>query len=211
MNALPGVEAWVKPVPDPLLKKRVLLVVSSRAKRDMRAEAMRKLGIDVDVAIDIDEARYWWRADLYHLVLLDVTNELGVRDRFCQDVREARPSQQLAFLVGAPGYLSDSPAVEELIANMPQSSAEVQPSVSDVAARGKHERWGILEASRRISAVRSMWTARMQAQRNQPVAPRDPEALPMRRRGSQVSAEIRTAMDLVAELRDDAPSPKIDT
>ena len=35
-------------------KKRVLLVDASHAKRDLRAEVMRKLGIDVDRAIDID-------------------------------------------------------------------------------------------------------------------------------------------------------------
>ena len=34
------------------------------AKRELRAEAMRRLGMDVDCACDISEARSWWRADL---------------------------------------------------------------------------------------------------------------------------------------------------
>jgi hypothetical protein len=44
-------------LPRPTRKKRVLLVDTSTAKRDLRAEAMRKLGMDVDCACDIDEAR----------------------------------------------------------------------------------------------------------------------------------------------------------
>ena len=37
-------------------KKKVLLVDASSRKRDLRAEVMRKLGMDVDCAADIDEA-----------------------------------------------------------------------------------------------------------------------------------------------------------
>src|SRR6058998_853587 len=101
------------PVPNigasPLKKKRVLLVDTSATKRDLRAETMRKLGLEVDCAADISEARSWWRADLYDLVLINMQNELGHRDRFCQDIRGAMPPQQLAFLVGKPEYLADSP------------------------------------------------------------------------------------------------------
>jgi len=30
--------------------------------------------MEVDIAIDIAEARAWWRADLYNLVLMNVEN-----------------------------------------------------------------------------------------------------------------------------------------
>ena len=55
-----------------LKKKRVLLVDTSRTKRDLRAEVMRRLGMEVDCAADIPEARAWWKADLYDLVLINV-------------------------------------------------------------------------------------------------------------------------------------------
>src|SRR5213080_1834491 len=93
----------------PVKKRRVLLVDSSRAKRDLRAEVMRKLGMDVDCAEDISEARTWWRADRYNLVLISAENEHGRRDRFCEDIRGAVPPQQMAFLVGKPEYLANSP------------------------------------------------------------------------------------------------------
>ena len=47
------------PVPDATKKKRVLLIDISHAKRDLRVEVLRKLGMDVDCAADIAEARVW--------------------------------------------------------------------------------------------------------------------------------------------------------
>ena len=57
------------PIPDAVKKKRVLLIDTSHAKRDLRAEVLRKLGIDVDSAADIVEARVWWKPARYDLVL----------------------------------------------------------------------------------------------------------------------------------------------
>jgi len=40
-------------IPSQLKKKRVLLVDASARKRDLRADTMRKLGMEVDCAADI--------------------------------------------------------------------------------------------------------------------------------------------------------------
>ena len=37
----------------------------------------------------------------------------GHRDKFCDDIRGATPPQRLAFLVGKPEYLADSPNGDE--------------------------------------------------------------------------------------------------
>jgi CheY-like chemotaxis protein len=167
-------------LPSSLKKKRVLLVDTSHSKRDLRAEVMRKLGMDVDCAADIPEARVWWRADLYDLVLISTQNGRGYRDKFCEDIRGATPPQRMAFLVGKPEYVSDSPGADEvLLAETPQTKNN--PPVGDVKAAlsadvgNLNQRWGILEASRRISAVRSASTARTRAMRDRPVPARDPE------------------------------------
>lgn len=166
-------------IPGPVKKRRVLLVSGSHVKRDLRAEVMRKLGIDVDCAADIGEARSWWRADLYDLVLVDIEKGLGHRDRFCDDIRGANPPQRLAFLVGGPEYLSNLPLEGEQL--LPQNG-DGQSAVADVkAALGADltdlaHPWGIMEASRRISAVRSACTARTQAMRNRPAPRRDSDA-----------------------------------
>src|SRR5262245_20985614 len=104
------------PIPGGIKKKRVLLINTSHTKRDLRVEVMRKLGIDVDSAADIAEARAWWRPALYDLVLINMEKGRGPRDRFCDDVRSATPPQRLAFLVGRPEYLADSPNEDQELA-----------------------------------------------------------------------------------------------
>jgi hypothetical protein len=164
-----------------LKKRRVLLIDASHPQRDLRAEVMRKLGIDVDCAADIAEARAWWRADLYDLVLLNVEKGRGHRDRFCDDIRRATPPQRMAFLVGKPEYLADSPGTDEELLNQ---NGYHQAAVGDVKAALSadlghlSQRWGILEASRRISAVRSACTARTRAMRDRPAPLRDAEGRP---------------------------------
>src|SRR2546423_15183510 len=93
------------PLPGAEKKKRVLLIDASPHRRELRSEIMRKLGIEVDSAADIGEARSWWGADLYDLVLINAENQHGYRDRFLADIRRANPPQAFAFLGGKPGQL----------------------------------------------------------------------------------------------------------
>lgn len=178
-------------------KKRVLLVDASPAKRDLRAEVMRKLGMLVDCAADIPEARSWWRADLYDLVLIHMEKGRGHRDKFCDDIRGATPPQRLAFLVGKPEYLADSPnGDEELLVQDNDQQIPVADAKSALSADlGKlNQRWGILEASRQISAVRSSCTARTRAMRDMPAPPRDSEGRAPKRTAPSINLD-----DLIRE------------
>jgi CheY-like chemotaxis protein len=187
------------PIPDVVKKKRVLLIDTSHAKRDLRAEVLRKLGVDVDSAADIVEARVWWKPALYDLVLINMEKGRGQCDKFCDDVRSATPPQRLAFLVGRPEYLADSPnANQELVAENGDNRAAIDANgIVRADPRDTTQRWGILEASRRISAVRSASIARTQAMRALPPPPRDSEGRP------EKSAATRTSLDdlLKEELR----------
>jgi CheY-like chemotaxis protein len=181
------------PLTSKLKNKRVLLVDTSATKRDLRAESMRKLGMDVDCAADISEARSWWRADLYSLVLIDMASGLGHRDKFCDDMRRATPPQQISFLVGKPGYLADAPKADG-IPLVPKSGGD-QSVREDIRAAlavdlpgGVSQRWGILEASQRISAVRSLSHARSRSTQEKPAPPRDLETREFKR----AAAESRT-------------------
>jgi len=192
------------PLSTPLLSKlknkRVLLVDASATMRDLRAESMRKLGMEVDCAADIGEARSWWRADLYSLVLIDMESGMGHRDKFCDDMRRATPPQQISFLVGKPGYLSDAPNADR--APMVQRSGD-QSVREDIRAAlaadlgGESQRWGIMEASRRISAVRTLSHARSSATQEKPAPPRDLETREFKR----AAAETRPAETKIAETR----------
>jgi hypothetical protein len=57
------------------------------------------------------------------------------------------------------------------------------------------QRWGIMEASRRISAVRSASTARTKAMRERPTPPRDIEV----RHGKRAADEPPSLDDLLRE------------
>lgn len=171
------------PIHADVKKKRVLLVDTSQAKREVRAEVMRKFGMDVDCAADIQEARSWWKPALYDLVLINMEKGEGYRDRFCDDVRCAIPPQRLAFLVGQPTYLAASPNGDEESQVQNLDNQIVDDLNLDAAADPGQltQRWGILEASRRISAVRSKSVARTQAMRALPDPPRDSEGRPSKR------------------------------
>jgi CheY-like chemotaxis protein len=177
MTTLPPALLLSEPIPGAIKKKRVLLVDTLQATRELRAEVMRKLGVDVDCAADIAEARSWWRAALYDLVLINMERGHGYRDKFCDDIRSATPPQRLAFLVGKPEYLADSPNVNEQssVQNARDQLVGDLKAAFDVNHGALTQRWGILEASRRISAVRSSSIARTQAIRALPHPPRDSE------------------------------------
>jgi CheY-like chemotaxis protein len=179
------------PISGEVKKKRVLLVDTSCAKRELRAEVMRKLGIDVDCAADIEEARSWWRAALYDLVLINMEKGVGRRDSFCEEIRGAIPPQRLAFLVGQPEYLADSPNADEEIPaqNVADQVVAGMNDALSVDRRDLTHRWGILEASKRISAVRRASIARTQAMRALPPPPRDYEGRPSKRTATPTSLD----------------------
>lgn len=162
----------------------MLLVDTSPHKRELRSEIMRKLSMEVDCAADINEARSWWRADLYNLVLINVKNDVSQRDKFCEDIRRATPPQQLALLVGKPEYLAGSPHAggESRVQENNDRALDGDVGVAlPTDLDNPPQYWGIMEASRRISAARSASNARTQAMRNLPAPPRDSEGRPSRR------------------------------
>jgi len=148
-------------------KKRILLVDSYATKRDLRAKVLRKMGIEVDCAADISEARSLWQADCYNLVLLDVKRDPRNVEDFCTEMQGAKPPQRLAFLVGKPEYLGASPGADsgpplpdgtrngmwsEMVASLFTSACEFLP-----------RRYGFLEASWRIAATRSLKDPRLKS------------------------------------------------
>ena len=85
---------------NPAKKKRVLLLDTSQTKRDLRADVMRHLGIEVDCAADVLEARCWWRADLYNLVLINVAGEIDMPGQVLQRHSRCESSAASRFLRG---------------------------------------------------------------------------------------------------------------
>src|SRR5262249_26964071 len=108
------------------------------------------------------------------LVLIDMAGGLHHGERFCDDIRAATPPQQLAFLIGAPDYIATSPTFgQKLTADNGNGEAPVVDLMGSLPADlgSAFQRWGILEASQRICAVRSASAARARALQDRP-APR---------------------------------------
>jgi len=91
----------------PYGSERVLLVDGFQPTRDARAKVLRAHGIDMRTAETLDEARVFFQAGRYDLVLLDLHHfpaaEVLV---FCRVVDSIDPNQRLALLVGAPSYIT---------------------------------------------------------------------------------------------------------
>ena len=182
-------------------KKRVLLLDTSQTKRDLRADVMRKLGIEVDCAADVLEARCWWRADLYNLVLINATGEAESRDQFCSDIRGANPRQRIAFFVGSPEYLAVSPHSDEGLAatNSVALHKEMIAALLAQSSENVSQRWGILEACKRISSVRSVSEARSRAIRETPRPSRWAEAIERHSEPEEIHSQPTFAATIATE------------
>ncbi len=181
-------------------KKRVLLLDSSQTKRDLRADVMRKLGIEVDCAADVLEARCWWRADLYNLVLINGNGEAEERDKFCTDIRSANPPQRIAFFVGGPEYLSIAPQSDAAPAG-DADALQKEMIAALIAQTSQHtsQRWGILEACKRISSVRSISEARSRAIRETPRPSRWADAVEQHSAAGNIHPQPTFATAIAAE------------
>ena len=185
-------------------KKRVLLLDTSQTKRDLRAEVMRRLGIDVDCAADVLEARCWWRADLYNLVLINAIGEAESRDKFCTDIRNAIPPQKIAFFVGGPEYLSSAPNSDAARVEADPDTVHKQMVAALLAKslQNSSQRWGILEACKRISSVRSVSEARSRAIRETPRPSRWAEAIEQHSASEEIHSQPIFANAIAASERE---------
>ena len=197
----------------PAKKKRVLLLDTSQMKRDLRADVMRKLGIEVDCAADVLEARCWWRAYLYNLVLINVAGETDSRDKFCTDLRSATPPQRIAFFVGGPEYLASAPHSDEAPAE-PDADALNKEMVAALLAQdsvSSSQRWGILEACRKISSVRAVSEVRTRAIRETPRPSRWAEAIEQYSAPEPTTSQPLFATDTFATETAAVETPAVET
>jgi response regulator RpfG family c-di-GMP phosphodiesterase len=87
--------------------KRILLIDRCQATREVRAAVLRTHGVEVREAEELSAARFLWQPNVYDLVMLDVRRySPGEALEFYEQIKDASPRQQFAFLVGPPVYLS---------------------------------------------------------------------------------------------------------
>src|SRR5712671_5212845 len=87
--------------------KKVLLIDSCQATREVRVNVLQSHGVEVHTVEEISAARSLWQPKIYDLVMLDVRRyPPGETLEFYEEIKDRDPRQRIAFLVGAPTYLS---------------------------------------------------------------------------------------------------------
>jgi len=90
-----------------LAGKKVLLIDSFQATREVRAAVLRSHSVEVHEAAEISAARFLWRPDIYDLVMLNFRRYSSDETReFYKDVKNRSPRERFAFFLGPPRYLS---------------------------------------------------------------------------------------------------------
>ena len=90
-----------------LSDRRILLIDRCQATREVRVNVLQSQGVEVHAVEDFSQARVLWQPRIYDFVLLDVRRypaEEGLK--WCEEIKDRDPKQRLAFLVGAPTYVS---------------------------------------------------------------------------------------------------------
>lgn len=138
-------------------KKHILLVVTHTPKNSLRANVLRKHGMDVVCAHHLDDARLLWHPQTYDLVLFDLHHENGAAVDLANEMKAASPGQRVAFLVGKPEYLADSPGKNGAGADaLPKRYEETLRQLMATACEALPRRGGFLEATWRMSLARAV-------------------------------------------------------
>jgi CheY-like chemotaxis protein len=138
-------------------KRRILLVVTHSPKNSLRANVLRKHGMEVVCAHHIGDARLLWHPATYDLVLFDLRHENGAALELSRDMKAECPGQRVKFLVGKPEYLASAPDHDNLGPDQPPKRyEETLRQLMATACEALPRRGGFLEATWRMSLARAV-------------------------------------------------------
>jgi CheY-like chemotaxis protein len=90
-----------------LSHQKILLIDRCQATREVRVNVLQSHGVEVHAIEDFSAARVRWQPGTYDYVLLDIRKFPAEEAlEWCGQIKDRSPRQRIAFLVGAPAYLS---------------------------------------------------------------------------------------------------------
>jgi hypothetical protein len=88
-------------------RRRVLLIDENSRRLQLLATILRNREVEVHPASQLDEARSLWRNIPYNLVLLAAPENSELAASAPLLIRECKPRQRIALLVGPPAYIRE--------------------------------------------------------------------------------------------------------
>jgi hypothetical protein len=112
-------------------RRKVLLVDENSRTQNLRATMLRGREIEVHTAESIARAESLWRTQSYDLVLLAGGNS-SPSYLVSAQIRQAKPQQRIALLVGPPLYIREvaRPTKKPLKASSPEIESAALPASS---------------------------------------------------------------------------------
>ena len=115
-------------------------------------------------------------------------------------LRSATPPRRIAFFVGGPEYLSVAPhSATAADADTDRLDQEMVAASPVRRSQPSSQRWGILEAGKRISSVRPVSEAPSRATREAPRSPRWAEAIEPHSSGGKMRSQPTFATAIAVE------------
>src|SRR5271169_3543842 len=87
--------------------QRILLIDRDIRKQNLRASILRNYEIEVHAADNIGDATSLWKSYSYDLILLAAQENSEEMMLYSAAIRQAKPRQRIALLVGPPGYIRE--------------------------------------------------------------------------------------------------------
>lgn len=108
--------AWKFPgSPSALTNKKILLIESSEAIRDLQAALLKNYGIQVHVARDIPQAKAQCLSHSHDLIVVERLDACtSAAEQFCAELKRRNPQQKVALLAAPAAFPLES-AADEII------------------------------------------------------------------------------------------------
>jgi len=130
----------------------VLLIDRDPSRQFERASSMRRCGLRVDCAADVQAAFELWQPEKYRLVLIEMSEAEGDVQAFCQRLKQHSPPQKVGIYRSAPPYIvaaGDPLLLRADTARMAHGSPD-----DAVVAAAETKTVGLAHAAARIRALR---------------------------------------------------------
>ena len=138
-------------------KPSILLMDANPDRCALRRKIMALYGVEMVGACDLAEAASIWHLDRYDMVLIDIRRDHHGCVAWRDEIKQEKPQQIDAFLVGKPEYIELNPLVGSYVAE--DQGAQWEDSLRKAireSCDSLPQRHGFVEAGWRIATAKKL-------------------------------------------------------